>query len=126
MEQKFLRCKKCGNIVAVVKNNGCDIICCGDPMKEIIPGEVDAAKEKHVPIYLRQGNKVTVSVGDVAHPMEEKHYIEWISIQTKAGNQRKALKPGDLPKTEFLIDESDEIEAVYAYCNLHGLWKVEK
>ena len=126
MNQKFLRCKKCGNIVAVVKNNGCDIICCGDPMKEIIPGEVDAAKEKHVPIYLRQGNKVTVSVGDVAHPMEEKHYIEWISIQTKAGNQRKALKPGDLPKTEFLIDESDEIEAVYAYCNLHGLWKVEK
>lgn len=123
MEQRFLRCKKCGNIVAVVKNNGCDIICCGDPMKEIIPGEVDAATEKHVPIYLRQGNKVTVSVGDVAHPMEEKHYIEWISIQTKAGNQRKALKPGDLPKTEFLIDESDEIEAVYAYCNLHGLWK---
>lgn len=123
MEQKFLRCKKCGNIVAVVKNNGCDIICCGEQMKEIIPGEVDAAKEKHVPIYVRQGNKVTVSVGDVAHPMEEKHYIEWISIQTKAGNQRKALKPGDLPKTEFLIDESDEIEAVYAYCNLHGLWK---
>ena len=123
MEQKFLRCKKCGNIVAVVKNNGCDIMCCGEAMKEIIPGEIDAAKEKHVPVCIKEGNKVTVKVGDIAHPMQEDHYIEWISIQTKAGNQRKALKPGDIPQKEFLIEETDEIEAVYAYCNLHGLWK---
>ena len=123
MEQKFLRCKKCGNIVAVVKNNGCDIMCCGEPMKEIIPGEIDAAKEKHVPVCIKEGNKVTVKVGNIAHPMQEDHYIEWISIQTKAGNQRKALRPGDIPQVEFLIDENDEIEASYAYCNLHGLWK---
>lgn len=123
MDQKFLKCKKCGNIVAVVKNNGCDIMCCGEAMQEIIPGEVDAAKEKHVPQYEVEGNKVTVTVGEVQHPMQEEHFIEWISIQTKSGNQRKGLKPGDLPKAEFLIDENDEIEAVYAYCNLHGLWK---
>ena len=123
MEQRYLRCKKCSNIIALVRKDEKDIICCGEPMVEIIPGEVNAAKEKHVPVYSKDGSKVTVSVGDVAHPMQDDHYIQWISIQTKAGNQRKALKPGDLPKTEFLIDESDEIEAVYAYCNLHGLWK---
>ena len=123
MEMKFYRCSHCGQIIAIVKETGVPVICCGEPMVEIIPGEVDAAKEKHVPIYVKEGSKVTVSVGDVAHPMQDDHYIQWISIQTKAGNQRKALKPGDMPKTEFLIDESDEIEAVYAYCNLHGLWK---
>ena len=123
MKQKFLKCKKCGNIVAIVKNNGCDVFCCNEPMQEIIPGEIDAAKEKHVPVYYVEGNKVTVKVGDVSHPMEDNHYIEWISIQTKAGNQRKALKPKDIPQVEFLIDKDDEIEAVYAYCNLHGLWK---
>jgi len=123
MEQRYLRCKKCSNIIALVRKDEKDIICCGEPMVEIIPGEVNAAKEKHVPVYSKEGSKVTVSVGDVAHPMQDDHYIQWISIQTKAGNQRKALKPGDMPKTEFLIDERDEIEAVYAYCNLHGLWK---
>ena len=97
MEQKFLKCKKCGNIVPVVKNNGCDIMCCGEAMQEIIPGEVDAAKEKHVPQYEIEGNKVTVTVGEVLHPMQEEHFIEWISIQTKSGNQRKGLKPGNLP-----------------------------
>lgn len=123
MEQKYLRCKKCGNIVAVVKNNGKEIVCCGQNMSQIIPGEIDAAKEKHIPVVKRENNIVTVTVGDILHPMQEDHYIEWISIQTKAGNQRKALKPGDIPQKEFLIEETDEIEAVYAYCNLHGLWK---
>ena len=92
-------------------------------MKEIVAGEVDAAKEKHVPVYKIEGNKVIVNVGEVEHPMQEEHYIEWISIQTKHGNQRKALKPTEKPEVYFLISDDDEIEAVYAYCNLHGLWK---
>ena len=123
MKQKFLRCEKCGNIVAVVKESGVPVMCCGQAMKEIVAGEVDAAKEKHVPEYKIEGNKVIVNVGDVEHPMQEEHYIEWISIQTKHGNQRKALKPTEKPEVYFLISDDDEIEAVYAYCNLHGLWK---
>ena len=123
MEMKFYRCKHCGQIVAVVKATGVPIICCGSPMEEIVPGTTDAAVEKHVPVYEVANGKVTVTVGSVEHPMTEEHYIEWIALKTKGGNQRKALKPGDAPKTEFAILEGDEVEAVYAYCNLHSLWK---
>ena len=77
----------------------------------------------NVPVYSVEGGKVLVTVGEAEHPMAEEHYIEWISLQTKAGNQRKALKPGDAPKVCFAICEGDEVEAVYAYCNLHGLWQ---
>ena len=98
-------------------------MCCGQKMKEIIPGTVEASKEKHIPVYTKEGNKVTVKVGEVDHPMLPEHYIEWVSLQTKSGNQRKALKPGDKPEVCFLVCEDDEIEAVYAYCNLHSLWK---
>lgn len=124
MKQKFLMCEKCGNIVAVVKESGIKIMCCGQPMSEIIPGTVEASKEKHIPVYTVEGNKVLVVVGETEHPMQEEHYIEWISIQTKHGNQRKTLKPEEKPEVYFLISEDDEVEAVYAYCNLHGLWKV--
>lgn len=126
MKQKFLRCKKCGAMVGVVKDctcENCGIQCCGEQMVELIPGESDGAKEKHVPVYVKDGNKVIVTVGETQHPMVEEHYIEWISIQTKFGNQRKALNPGDEPKACFALCDGDEIEAVYAYCNLHGLWK---
>lgn len=123
MEQKFYICKHCGNIVAIVKNVGVPFMCCGQKMEEIVPGTTDAAQEKHVPVYKVEGNKVLVTVGSTDHPMQEDHYIEWISLQTKSGNQRKALKPGDAPKTCFAICEGDEVEAVYAYCNLHSLWK---
>ncbi len=92
-------------------------------MKEIIPGTSDAAKEKHVPLYIKEGNNIIVTVGEIEHPMTEEHYIEWVSIQTKFGNQRKALNPGEKPKVCFALCDGDEIEAVYAYCNLHGLWK---
>lgn len=123
MKQKFLKCEKCGNIVAAVKESGIPVMCCGESMKEIIPGTVEASKEKHIPVYNVEGNKVKVTVGDVEHPMQEEHYIEWISIQTKQGNQRKVLHAGEKPEAYFLISENDEIESVYAYCNLHGLWK---
>lgn len=124
MEMKFYRCSHCGQIIAIVKGTGVPVVCCGEAMKEIIPSSTDASQEKHVPVVSKEKDgKVVVTVGSVAHPMEEKHYIEWIALQTKKGNQRKFLKPGDEPKVCFRICESDEIEAVYAYCNLHSLWK---
>ena len=92
-------------------------------MTEIVPGSTDAALEKHVPVYKVEGNKVYVTVGSVEHPMLPEHYIEWISLQTKAGNQRKPLQPGQAPKACFSLCDGDEVEAVYAYCNLHSLWK---
>ena len=123
MEMKFYRCKKCGQMVAIVEKKGCPIMCCGEPMEEIIPGTTDAAVEKHVPVYEVKDNKVYVTVGEVAHPMLAEHYIEWIALQTKNGNQRKKLNPEEEPKAVFAILEDDEVLAVYAYCNLHGLWK---
>ena len=122
MEMEFYRCKHCGQIVAMVKKTGVPIICCGEPMERIIPGSVDASAEKHVPVVSADGNKVTVSVGSAPHPMLEEHFIEWVSLQTKLGNQRKALKPGDEPKVCFTVCDGDEVEAAYAYCNLHSLW----
>ena len=92
-------------------------------MKELIPGTTDASVEKHVPVYKVDNGRVEVVVGDVIHPMVEEHFIEWISLQTKQGNQRKQLFAGMEPKVSFLIEADDEVEAVYAYCNLHGLWK---
>lgn len=123
MEQKFYICEHCGNIIAMVKNTGVPVMCCGQKMTEIIPGTTDATVEKHVPVYEIRDNIVSVTVGAAEHPMLPEHYIEWISLQTKAGNQRKVLQPGDAPKACFAICEGDEVEAVYAYCNLHSLWK---
>ncbi len=123
MEQKFYRCEHCGNIVAAVYESGVPIICCGEPMKEIIPGTTDAAVEKHVPVFSVSEGICTVVVGEVEHPMLPEHYIQWVSIQTNYGNQRKAMEPGNPPKVEFALLPGEEIEAVYAYCNLHSLWK---
>lgn len=123
MKQKFFICEKCGNIIAMVKESGAPVSCCGQKMTEIIPGTTDASLEKHVPVYEVNGNKVTVTVGSVLHPMTDEHYIEWVSLQTKYGNQRKQLSPGDVPTVCFSICDGDEVEAVYAYCNLHSLWK---
>jgi superoxide reductase len=92
-------------------------------MKELIPGTSDGAAEKHVPVFNVAGNKVTVNVGSVEHPMVEEHFIEWIAIETKKGSQRKFLKAGEKPCAEFILTDDDAVIAVYAYCNLHGLWK---
>ena len=122
MEQKFLICEHCGNIVAAVKESGVPVVCCGEKMKVIVPGSVEASREKHIPEFVVEGNKVIVTVGSVEHPMVPEHYIEWVSIQTKQGNQRKQLTPGSEPKVCFSLCEGDSVEAVYDYCNLHGLW----
>ena len=123
MEMKFYRCSHCGQIIAIVKKTGVPVICCGEPMKEIVPGTVDASLEKHVPVFEVKGGKVFVTVGAVPHPMLPEHYIEWIALETKSGNQRKSLSPGEAPRTCFSICDGDEVIAVYAYCNLHSLWK---
>jgi superoxide reductase len=123
MEMKFYRCSVCGKIVAVVKDTRVPLMCCGKPMEEIVPGTTDASLEKHVPVYEVKDNVVIVTVGSVEHPMLPEHYIEWVALKTKYGNQRKALRPGDEPKACFALLPGDEVEAVYAYCNLHSLWK---
>ena len=123
MKQRFFICKHCGNIIAMVKDTGVPVVCCGEKMHELIPGTTDASMEKHVPVYTVEGSTVHVKVGEAVHPMLSEHYIEWISIQTKQGNQRKELHPGEKPEACFALCKGDEVEAAYAYCNLHSLWK---
>ncbi len=123
MEQRFFICEHCGNIIAMVKDKGVPVMCCGQKMTELKANTTDAAQEKHVPVLKIDGNKAIVDVGSVAHPMIDAHFIEWVSIQTNFGNQRKALKPNDAPHVEFALLDGEKVEAVYAYCNLHGLWK---
>jgi len=110
-------------MVELLKEGTCPIMCCGKPMTELTANTTDAATEKHVPVVTVEGNKVTVTVGEVTHPMLENHYIEWIFLETKNGVLRKNLKPGDEPKAEFLLADGDECVAAYEHCNLHGLWK---
>ena len=123
MEMNFYICEHCGNIIAKVKDSGVPVMCCGQKMTEIEAGTTDAAVEKHVPVVEVKDSKVYVTVGEVAHPMVPEHYIEWIALCTDKGNQRKCLKPGDDPKVCFAICDDEKVEAVYAYCNLHSLWK---
>ncbi len=120
---RFFICKHCGNIVGMIHSSGVPVVCCGEPMTELVPGSVDASLEKHVPVITVEGNKVTVEIGSVAHPMIEEHHIEWIYLATENGGQRVALKPGDAPKAVFALADGEKAVAAYAYCNLHGLWK---
>ncbi len=121
---RFYICKHCGNLIGMIHSSGVPIICCGEPMSELIPGSVDASKEKHVPVISVSGNTVTVNIGAVPHPMTEEHLIQWVYLQTEHGGQRKCLNPGDEPKVTFVLD-GDKPLAAYAYCNLHGLWMAE-
>lgn len=119
---EIYKCERCGKMVSVIHDAGGKLVCCGEPMKKIEAGVTDAAQEKHVPVYAVEGNKVTVCVGEVEHPMTDEHYIEWIAIETTNGKQRKVLTPSDAPKAEFALIDGAEVKAAYAYCNLHGLW----
>lgn len=115
------KCNLCGNIVSVLKDGGGELVCCGQPMEELVPNTQDAAKEKHVPVYEKNGDTLVVNVGSVPHPMLPEHFIEWIMVRTDKAVQRAILMPGDEPKAAFNIPDEDY--EVYAYCNLHGLWK---
>jgi len=120
-KMQIYKCEVCGNIVEVLHGGKGELVCCNEPMKLFKENTVDAAKEKHVPVIKRDGDMVKVKVGSVDHPMEEKHYIEWIQIVDGDVAYRKFLKPGDAPEAEFCVSSKD----IYAreYCNIHGLWK---
>ena len=123
MEMKFYQCAHCGQTVAIVKKTGVPVICCGEPMKELVPGATDGAMEKHVPAVTVEGNKVKVVVGEVEHPMADAHYITFIAINTKNGGDIKRLSPGEKPAAEFTLEDGDEFISAIEYCNLHGLWE---
>jgi len=121
-KQKFFQCQHCGNLIGLITNKGVPVVCCGEPMAELVPNTVDASAEKHVPAVTVDGNKVTVQVGSVPHPMEKEHLITFVYVETEHGGQRKSLEAGAEPKAEFLLVD-DKPVAVFEYCNLHGLWK---
>ena len=123
MDLRFFVCEHCGNMVILIKDKKVPMVCCGQKMTELIPGTTDASVEKHVPTFEVKDGKVCVQVGEVEHPMVEAHFIEWVLVQTNKGFQKKDLKAGDAPKVCFALCEGETVEAVYAYCNLHGLWK---
>lgn len=120
----FFRCEGCGNFVTFIGGKTmCTPKCCGEPMTQLVPNTTDAATEKHVPVVTAEGNKVSVQVGSAIHPMTEKHYIQFIYLETEKGGQIRCLTPEDEPKAEFLVAEGDKPVSVYEYCNLHGLWE---
>jgi superoxide reductase len=121
-EQKFFKCDHCGNLLGLIHNAGVPMICCGEKMKELIPNTVEAAVEKHLPVFEKDGDTIIVSVGSVLHPMTEEHHIEFVYLQTEHGGQRKFIKLGADPVVKFALADDKPI-CVFAYCNLHGLWK---
>ena len=123
MSNKFYKCDKCG--VFDVPEDAEVKVCGGEAQKELKAGSSDGAKEKHVPVIEKDGNKVTVKVGEVAHPMLPEHYIEMIELFTDKGKYRKNLKPGQAPEAVFVIDEEEVPVEAFEYCNLHGLFKKE-
>lgn len=123
-ETRFFICEHCGNIVGLIKSAGVPIKCCGQNMTELIPGTVEAAVEKHLPVVKVEDRIVTANVGEVTHPMTEEHSIQWVYLQTDKGGQRKNLSPSEEPVVTFALSDEEPV-AVYAYCNLHGLWKTE-
>ena len=119
---RFFICEHCKNIITFVEDSGVPVMCCGQKMTELVANTTDAAQEKHVPVVEKDGDKLIVSVGSVEHPMTEEHHIAWIAVETKNGSQIKYLDHTGAPKVEFALGGED-VEAVYAYCTLHGLWK---
>ena len=121
---KFFICRHCGNQVEMIHDAGVPVICCGEPMEELKANTVDASLEKHVPAVTVEGDTVKVQVGSAFPPMLEEHHIEWIYLELENGGSRKALSPGEAPEAVFHTAGVKPV-AVYAYCNLHGLWKTE-
>jgi len=122
-EQKFFRCKHCGNMVEVLHDSGVPMICCGEPMQLLVANTTDAATEKHVPVVTVSGDTVTVQVGSVLHPMLEEHHIEFVYLKTTSGIYRRVLAVGEQPVATFKLTEDEQAIEAYEYCNLHGLWK---
>ena len=124
MSHKFYNCSHCGNTAVLVVDKGVPVVCCGEKMNELVPNTVEASTEKHLPAITASANSISVQVGSVPHPMEDGHHIAFVYVQTEQGGQRKRIKLGAEPKCEFTFVD-DKPVAVYAFCNLHGLWKTE-
>ena len=123
MATKFYKCMHCGNVIMRVVDSQVPVVCCGEKMKELVPGTVDASVEKHLPVVTKLDDKtIKVEVGSVAHPMLEEHHIAFIYVETENGGIRVDLK--DKPEAVVYLGEEKAV-AVYEYCNLHGLWKTE-
>ena len=122
---KFYVCETCGNVVTKLTSSGVPLKCCGKNMAVLEAGVTDAAVEKHVPAVTVEGNVVKVAVGSVTHPMTDEHYIPWVALETETGASIQWLNPGQAPEVTFVLAEGQSAKAVYAYCNLHGLWQKE-
>ena len=122
---KFYICEHCGNIITKLSSSGVPIKCCGQNMVELQAGVKEASLEKHIPAVTVEGNLVKVAVGSVAHPMTDEHYIPWVALETEKGASIQWLNPDEAPEVVFALAEGQTAKAVYAWCNLHGLWKTE-
>lgn len=125
MEFILYRCEICGKIIAVIRNSPAPTICCGQKMTLLEAGTTDASVEKHVPVVDVKDDIVFVKVGEEVHPMNPNHYIQWILLETEDGIQIKNLQADEKPSTCFVIRIGEKVKVVYAYCNIHGLWKCE-
>jgi superoxide reductase len=123
-EPLFFKCAVCGNLAGLIGGKGLPLVCCGQPMARLVPNTVEASAEKHIPAAKWDGDVLNVTVGSVPHPMEDAHHIEFIYVASEQGGQRKGLAAGQAPEAGFAFS-GDKPAAVYAYCNLHGLWKAE-
>lgn len=123
---KFFVCERCGNLVGLLTKQFAPLVCCGEKMKELVPNTVDASNEKHKPDYSFDASSgiLTVKIGEIAHPMEDAHHISFVYVETENGGQRKCLEVEGKPEVSFSFKD-DKPVAVYAYCNLHGLWKTD-
>ncbi len=123
MKQTFYQCAHCGNLVAMIQDKGVPVYCCSEKMQQLQPGVTEGSGEKHVPVYTVEGSTVTVRIGAAEHPMTQEHSISWICLETEKGAQYRVLSPGDKPEACFHLTQDDSVQAVYAFCNQHSLWK---
>ena len=123
-KQTFFICEKCLNLVGLIENHKVPLVCCGAQMQALVANTVEASVEKHLPDVKISEHNIHVTVGSVPHPMEAAHHITFVYVETERGGQRKTLKTGEEPSVSFCLIDDIPV-AVYAYCNLHGLWKTE-
>lgn len=116
------QCPICGNLALMIEHSGVDPVCCDEPMQRLYANKQEASFEKHIPVVIRNGREITVRIGEEAHPMTASHFIQWIAVLTDRGLYTRTLHASDLPEACFSINEDEDVTAVYAYCNLHGLW----
>ncbi|MCQ2461165.1 MAG: desulfoferrodoxin [Clostridia bacterium] len=125
MKVKFFRCKHCGKVIALKNAQDIPTVCCGDKMEELVANTVDAATEKHVPVFEQKEDLVYVAVGSAPHPMTPEHYIEFVALETNLGVKINYLPVTREAKTTFILETGESIERVFEYCNLHGLWSTD-